>query len=148
MGGGEVTFHVACMLADKIGVISLPDEITPELLRRWRLIGIDQDRIMSVKSINIPASELVQRKDEFEAKFIELAKKQIEDGAQAIVPGCLSYLTILGPNAKERLEGILGVPIVHGSPLSVKFAEMMVTLKLRQSKKAYPKGSGAGFCLV
>jgi allantoin racemase len=140
VGGGEVTFHVACMLADKIGVISLPDEITPGLIRRWRLINVPADCITSVRSINIPLVEIPRRKEEFEARFIELAKRQIdEEGAQAIVPGCLAFITMLGPNAKERLEEILGVPVVHGSPLSVKFAEMMVTLKLRQSKKAYPK---------
>ena len=128
------------MLADKFGVITLPDEIRPGLLRRWQLIGIASDRITSVRSINIPVVELSQRKDEFEAEFIELAKKQIdEEGAQAIVPGCFLYIPILGPDSRERLEGILGVPVIHGSPLVVKFAEMMVTLNLRQSKKAYPK---------
>jgi allantoin racemase len=140
VGGGEVAFHLACMLADRIGVVSLPDEITPALIRRWRLINIPADCITSVRSINIPLVDIPRRKQEFEAKFIELARKQIEqEGAQAIVPGCLAFITMLGPDAKERLEEILGVPVVHGSPLTVKFAEMMVTLKLRHSKKAYPR---------
>ena len=84
--------------------------------------------------------ELSQRKDELELKFIELAKKQIdEEGAQAIVPGCLLYLPTLGPGSRERLEGILGVPVVNGSAIAIRFAEMMVSLKLSQSKRAYPK---------
>jgi allantoin racemase len=128
------------MLADKFGVVTLPDEITPELLRRWRLIGIASDRITSVRSINIPAFELSEKKHELETKFIELAKKQIdEEGAQAIVPGCFLYIPILGPDSSERLERLLGVPVINGSPLAVKFAEMMVTLNLRHSKKAYPE---------
>ena len=128
------------MLADKIGVIGLPDELTPGLLRRWRLIGIASDRITSISPINIPLSELSHRKDELEAKFAELAKKQIdEEGAQAIISGCLSYFPIFGSNSKERLEEILGVPVINGSSLAVRFAEMMVALGLRHSKKAYPK---------
>ena len=128
------------MLADKFGAIASRDEMIPFLLRRWRLIGIASDHLTSVRGINIPGSERAQRKDEFEAKFIELAKKQIdEEGAQAIVPACFLFMPVLDPNARERLEGILGVPVIHPHSLVVKFAEMMVTLKLRQSKKAYPK---------
>jgi len=128
------------MLADKLGVISLPDAITTELLRRWRLIGIDSDRIISVKTIDISVLELLNRKDEFEAKFIELARKQIdEEGAQAIVPGCGLYQFVLGLDSREKLEGILGVPVIYGAPLVVKFTEMLVSLKMSHSKKAYPK---------
>ena len=128
------------MLADRFGVVTLPNPITPELLRRWRLIGIDSSRITSVMSINLPFAEIAQRKDEFEAKFIELAKKQIdEEGAQAIVDGCLAFGRILGPGSRERLEGKLGVPVINGSPITVKMAEMMVNLNLRQSKQAFPK---------
>ena len=80
------------------------------------------------------------KKEEFEARFIDLAKKQIEEeGAQAIVPGCFLFMPFLDPNAKERLEEILGVPVINGPALAVKFAEMMVMLGLKQSKKAYPK---------
>ena len=70
IGGGEVAFHMACMVADKFGVVTLPDLITPEFIRRWRLMGIDWERITSIRSVNIPVTELSRRKDELETEFI------------------------------------------------------------------------------
>ena len=128
------------MLAEKFGVLALPENMIPAQRRRWQLLGIPSDRITSIRPINIPLLELSKRKDELELKFIEAAKKQIdEEGAQAIVSGCLLYLAILGPGSKERLEGVLGVPVINGSAIAVRFAEMMVDQKLSQSRKAYPK---------
>jgi len=130
---------MACMLADRFGIVTLPDRITPELIRRWQLVGIDRDRITSVRSINIPFTELINKKDEFEARFIDLAKKQVdEEGAQAIVDGCLAFGRLLGPGSKEKLENILGVPVINAAPITIKMMEMMVSLNLRHSKKAYP----------
>ena len=135
-----MALHIACMLADRFGIITLPDRITPELMRRWQLVGIARERITSVRSINIPFTELMQGKDEFEARFIELAKKQVEEeGAQAIVDGCLAFGRILGPGSKEKLENVLGVPVINAAPITIKMVEMMVSLNLRHSKKAYPK---------
>ena len=53
--------------------------------------------------------------------------------------GCLAFTHVLGPGSRERLEETLGVPVIDGSPITVKVAEMMVSLKLRHSKKAFPK---------
>lgn len=135
-----MAFHIACMLADRFGVITLPELITPELQRRWRLIGIDSARITSVRCINMTGEEISQRKAEWEERFIEIAKKQIiEEGAQAILIGCLAITTHIIPGSRERLEDKLGVPVIDGSPITIKMAELMVTLGLKQSKVAYPR---------
>ena len=135
-----MAFHIACMLADRFGVITLPELITPELQRRWRLIGIDSTRITSVRCINMTGEEISQRKAEWEERFIEIAKKQIiEEGAQAILIGCLAITTQNIPGSRERLEDKLGEPEIDGSPITIKMAELMVTLGLKQSKVAYPK---------
>ena len=134
---------MACILADKIGVITLNDLLVPGIARRWKLMGIDHSRITSVRYLDIPISESAQRKNELWDKFIETGKKQIEEeGAQALVPGCLAWMPafelFITPDAREKLEGILGVPVIHGPALLVKFAEMMANIKMIQSKKAYP----------
>jgi Asp/Glu/hydantoin racemase len=69
-----------------------------------------------------------------------MAKRQImEEGAQAILIGCLAITTHIIPGSRERLEDKLGVPVIDGSPIAIKMAELMVALELRQSKVAYPK---------
>jgi Asp/Glu/hydantoin racemase len=51
----------------------------------------------------------------------------------------LAITTHIIPGSRERLEDKLGVPVIDGSPIAIKMAELMVALELRQSKVAYPK---------
>jgi Asp/Glu/hydantoin racemase len=134
---------MACLIANKIGVVTVNDIAEPELLKRWSVIGIDQSRITSIKFIDISFQETVRRKEEVWNKFIELGKEQVEkEGAETVIPSCLTWIPtfelFIAPDAKEQLEGILGVPVMNPSAVMVKFAEMMANLKLAQSKKAYP----------
>lgn len=138
VGAGELAFHMACLVADKFGVITLLDECIPEFLRRWQLTD-HAKRISSIRAYNIPVLEFAQRKDELEAKFTELAEEQVREGAQAIINACLALFSALGPGAKERIEQRIGVPVIDGAQLAVGTAEMMVNLKLKQSRKAYPR---------
>lgn len=137
IGAGEVMLHAAYLVADKFGVVVYEDFKIPELLRRWSLTGVT-GRIASIRSVNIPVREFVQRRDELEAKLSELAEREVnEDGAQAVVitPTAAGY--VLGQGWKDTLEKKLGVPIIDSGEVVIPVAEMMVKLGLRQSKKAF-----------
>lgn len=97
------------------------------------------DRMTSMRPLNIPILQMAERKDEVEKKFVEIAKYQInEESAQLIVAGTGSIFPALGIGSKERLEQILGVPILDGSSIAIKTLEMLIFLKIRHSKKTYP----------
>ena len=89
--------------------------------------------------INIPISELRERRSELIERFISLAKKAVEDeGAQLIIPGCLAYLPVMGPRSVEMLEKEIGVQVLDPQAISLRIVEMLGNLKLTHSKKAFP----------
>ena len=74
-----------------------------------------------------------------EYKFVEIARRQIsEEGAELIISGSGSIFPALGTGSRERIEKKLGVPVLEGSGIALKTLELMVNLKLTQSKKSYP----------
>jgi allantoin racemase len=138
VGEGSATYHLAYQLADRIGVITCNERTVPEYMRRMKAMGC-YDRVTSLRPINIPILEMVERKDELEHHFLETARHQInEEGAQLIVAGATSILPSLGVGFRERMEQELNIPLLEGPATSIKTLEMVVQLRLAHSKKAYP----------
>jgi allantoin racemase len=125
-------------LADKFGVVCGNEKTIPELERRIKLMDC-YDRMTSIRALNIPILEMVERKDEVENKFIEISKYQINgEGAQLIVAGTGAIFPALGFGSREKIEKKLGVPVLEGAGIAIKTMEMLIDLKLVHSKKAYP----------
>jgi len=138
IGGGEPNYHVASLLADRFGLVTVTREFIPVMARQAKVYGV-ADRIVSITSFNIPVSEFQQRKKELEARFIELAKEQIDNGAQLIIPACLATLPALGIGSAARLSQKLGVMVLDSNATALRTAEMLVNLGISQSKLAFPK---------
>lgn len=97
------------------------------------------DRMTSMRPLNIPMLQMLARKEEVEKKFIEIAQYQIhEEDAQLIVAGNGFIFPALGFGSRERIQQILGVPILEGPVIAIKTLEMLVNLNLAHSKRAYP----------
>lgn len=138
VGAASSAYHLAYQLADKYGVVSSNEKTVPELIRRVKAMDC-YERMTSMIPLNIPIIQMIERKDEVQKKFIEIAKYQInEEGAQLIVGGCGAMFPALGVGSKEKLEQILGVPILDGPSIALRTLEMLVHLKLTHSKKTYP----------
>ena len=138
VGLGSATFHLASQLADRYGVVTKSDATIPEFLRRIQLMGC-ADRITSMRPLNVKENELLDKRDEVEKKFIDIARHQVEEeGAQLIVAGYSAILGILSGGARAELEETLGVPVVDGVPVALKTAEMLVDLNMTHSRRAYP----------
>jgi allantoin racemase len=66
--------------------------------------------------------------------IVDMGKRAMdEQGAEALVLGC-GATTGLAPQVSKAL----GIPVLDPGRTAVKFAEMLVDLGLRHSKKAYP----------
>jgi len=137
IGGGEPALHVACMLADRFGLITGLEEFIPNVARQTRLYGV-ADRIVSIKSIDMPYSEWIERKDKLEERFVDIAKEQVEHGAQLILPVELLILTALGPGSTKRLSQKVGVTVLDTNAIAFKVIEMLANLKLSPSKSTFP----------
>ena len=138
VGGGEPNYHVASLLADRFGLVTLTKEFIPIMARQTKVYGV-ADRIVSIRSFDIPVAEFQQRKEEVEARFIEQAKEQVDSGAQLIIPACLATLPALGAGSADRLSQKLGVMVLDSNATALKMAEMLANLGVSQSKLAFPR---------
>ena len=102
-----------------------------------------------VRAIDIPVLELENPNSNARAMILaECERAIVEDGSGAIVLGCAGMADL-----NQFLEDKLGVPIIDGVTAAVKFAEALVGLGLKTSKRgdlAYPlhksyKGSLAAY---
>jgi len=139
VGLGSAVFHLACQLGDRIGVVSKSDATIPEFTRRIRLMGC-ADRMTSMRPLNIAEQTLADRNRELKKRFIEIAEYQItHEGAQVVIAGYSAIFGVLPEGSREEIEKQLSVPVLDGVPIAIRTAEMLVDLKLMQSRKAYPR---------
>lgn len=136
LGIQEPAIHLACMLGSKFSIVG----IGGNLLRRYledivQGYGL-QHKLASVRTVETTVLE-VEKEDsqELARLLLEQATQAIEtDGADVIVLGCGGLSTF-----REKMQGVLQVPVINGTEVAIKLAEDLVRLKLSQSKKAFPK---------
>jgi allantoin racemase len=135
VGPGETAMHIAAMLGNKFSVVTVLDSVVPSLERLARLVGMDQ-RLASVRAVNIPVLELRQNIDFTTNRMMEESQKAIrEDSAEVIVLGCMS-MAFMG--VSDMMQKSLGIPVVNPAFVSMTVLEGLVSSGLSQSKKAYP----------
>lgn len=134
VGPGKAAMMIAGDLAYNFSIISTLDLSITRDKEYVRLAGLDITRLVSVRCLNMPVSNI---RDDMEASYQALlaaGKKAVEeDGAHALVLKCLG-MAGLG----TRLQADLGVPVIDTAFAAVKYAELLVSLRLSHSKKSYP----------
>lgn len=134
VGPGKISMLIANDLAYKFSILTVLDQTIPHDEELVRKLGIDVTRLASVRSINIPVSDVRNDMEKTFNTLLEEGKKAIEvDGAHALVLGCLGMAGV-----GKRLQEALNVPVIDPAFLAIKYAELLVTLNLKQSKKSYP----------
>lgn len=133
---GMSAFHMACMLGKKFSVITMWDEWFPlyeKTLTEYRL----WERVASLRSINTrpDLKELLGGKEEVVFAKLEAAalKAMEEDGADVIVLGSTTM-----HQSHAYLSERLPIPVINPGQVSYKLCELMLSLGLSHSRKAYP----------
>jgi len=137
IGPFESSLHLACLLADRFGLILPREEGIPSCLRLARAHGM-AERIASIKAFDIPFLEFRDKKDEVEDRLAKLVEASVAEGAQLIIIGCTAMFPAMGIGSARELSSKLGTPLLDTVGVSLKLAEMLVGLNLRQSKLAFP----------
>ena len=97
-------------------------------------MGIESHMLASVRSVEIPVSNMRDDMDFTLKKLAEAGRAAIdEDGAECLVLGCLG-MAGLG----SRLQEMLNIPVVDPAFAAVALAEMLCVLGLSHSKDRYP----------
>lgn len=134
VGPAQSSMAIASTLGDKFSVVTVLDRLIPLIWREAKDYGYES-QVASVRSVKVPVLELEEKRAEVKAALLKESKKAIEeDGADTIILGCTGLIGM----ARE-LQEALKVPVVDPGVAPVKFAEILVDLKLSQSKVVYPK---------
>lgn len=130
----ESSLHLAAMLGHKFSVLTPVKEGLTLAMHRARAYRLE-DRLASVRDINLRVKDLEKDIEVLKKRLLDVGRRCVEeDGADVIVFGCGGIRGVA-----EWLQDQLKIPVIEPGPVAVKTAEMLVDLKLAQSKKAYMK---------
>jgi allantoin racemase len=138
IGPAETSMHFAAMLGHRFSIIGVLEADERLFYDHARKAGLE-DRLASVRAINIPVLELADRGKAVSALVEQSVKAVQEDGAHVIVFGCTGMAGMadeVADGLKQR--GIRDVPVIDPGILAVKVAEALVDIGLCHSKRTYP----------
>jgi len=131
VGLGVTSAHMASLLGEKFSIITSG----PKRARKHRLKGLG-DKLVSIRGVGLTVLECRENRDKALESFTEQGSLAIEeDGADVVILGCMS---LAYQNMDEELSERLGVPVINPIKVSIKIAEMLVSLGISHSKAAYP----------
>lgn len=131
VGPCEASFLASFPLGDRLSIVTVLPSVVPTLRRAVRSLGFE-GRLASIRSLDVPVLELGNRATQVFSAFLQEGKKALaEDGAEALVPGCMS-MAFLG--LAERAAESLGAPVVNPARVALKLAELCIACGLRPGK--------------
>lgn len=164
IGPGAAACHVACLLGDKISIITTGSIIQHKNLKLsekyhhqfYASIRLELqaqgllDRVVSIRTTNrssvggIAALAEENLAHEVEALLKQGRKAIEEDGADVLVLGCALMI-----GAADTLQEDLGVPVVDPTLTALKVVEMLISMNLTHSVLSYPfTGVQADKCTI
>jgi len=127
----ECSMYISSLLGKKISVLALNEREGEVLKEKVRELGLEF-KLASIRSLNVKPED---GKDAIQKRLKSAGKSAVEkDGADIVVIGCAQ----LGFEIEKELREELGVPVILPGLVTVKVAEALIDLGLKQSKKAYP----------
>lgn len=139
LGPGETSMHLAAMLGQRFGYVTVLNSVKPMVRNLARLCGV-QERLTSLKAVDIPVLELESRIGEAKQRLGECALEAVEqDDADVVILGCTGFLgcaSAIGTYLAERGHRI---PVIDPIPATVCIAEGIVRAGLTHSKHCFPQ---------
>ena len=136
IGPGKASYLTALMLGSKFSVLTQWDPWMGLYKKGLQEYGL-ADKCASIRSINVPPDVenlLGGKEEDVFPKLVEAGLRCIDDGGEVI---CLGSTTM--HQAHAHLAENLPVPVINPGPLTYKLAELMLGLRLTQSRHAFPK---------
>jgi allantoin racemase len=142
VGIGEAGFHMASLVAEKFSVVTMLSRSIAPIERNLVKYGLAA-RCARVRAADVPVLALEEPgSDACRAIEAEIERAVAEDGAEAIVLGCVGMTDLA-----RDLERKAGVPVLDGVACAVGLAEALARLGIRTSKRnayASPLGKAYG----
>ncbi|MBM3789021.1 MAG: hypothetical protein FJW35_01585 [Acidobacteria bacterium] len=121
VGLGETSLTIAAMLGTRFGIVTPLRRLLPASLRQVRALGLDR-RLAHIEPAEIPILAIREEPDDALRLMLPAARKCCEQGAESLALACGSMSAYA-----QRLQEQLGIPVVHGLKVCVRFAELPVS---------------------
>ncbi|MEI6383575.1 MAG: aspartate/glutamate racemase family protein [Betaproteobacteria bacterium] len=128
VGYGEASFHTACMLGQRFGVLIFIDRMVPLYKEQVGIYGLES-RCTGIEPVGFTFHDVLKAWNdpgELIERFEKSAMKLVEQGADVIIPGEMPMNILLATHGINRVKD---VPILDGMAVTLKMAETFVDLK-------------------
>ena len=136
VGPSESMLHIASMLGRRFGILMYDDFVLPlgyRMVERFDMMH----KVIGWRTCGFDLPDIVANRDAVVGRFVELARELVELGADVILPMGVTQCPVhIKP---DWLMQELGVPVVEGIGAPIRFAAVLVSLKLNYSRKYWPK---------
>ena len=137
VGPAEAMLHIACLLGDRFGVLVYSETSLVLCRRIVKQYGMT-DKIVGWKKSGFHLPDIIGNRDQFLKNFVAHARELVDEhDAEVILPMGITQCPVhVDPN---WLSDQLGVPVVEGIGAPIRLAAMLVGLKLKHSRKHWPR---------
>ena len=124
IGPAQASIHLAAQMGDRIGILTVVDSVIPVLRERVGEYGLS-DSLAALRAVNVPVLRLRECRDEVIGRLVIEGRKCLEDGADALVLGCMTMGFL---DVAETLQTKLRTPVVNPVLAALHTAEMFLGL--------------------
>ena len=144
IGAGESSVLLAASLGQRFSVVTVLPSVFTMIENLVRRAGVD-GKLASIRSVDIPVLQLHEKDKMVSALLEQMIRAIEEDKAHALILGCTGMMGVAKNLRSQLVSKGFDVPVVDPVGASLKQAETMVSLGLRQSRLTYhrPKDHAA-----
>jgi Asp/Glu/hydantoin racemase len=128
VGYGEANMHMACMLGHRFGLMLFIDRMVPLYREQIDIYGL-AGRCAGVSPVGFSFHQVLEAWNDpgpLIERFKQSAQQLIDRGADVIIPGEMPLNILLATHGITRVGD---VPIMDGIAVTLKMAEMQVSLR-------------------
>jgi len=123
-GPAQAALHLAAQMGERIGLLTVVDGVIPVLHELVREYGLSE-ALASVRAVNVPVLRLRENRDEVIDRMVTEGRRCLDDGADAIVLGCMTMGFL---DVAETLQEELATPVVNPVLAALHTTEMFLRL--------------------
>lgn len=135
IGSASATFHTAAQIADRFSCLTILDSTAPMVRRQIHEMGLTT-QFASVRVVDAPVLGIDHESSDLIRRMTVAGRTAVtEDGAEALVPGCMS---LAFARIHERVAAELPVPFLDPVTIGLETAVFWARHGITQSPRTYP----------
>ncbi len=132
VGPAQASMHLAAQLGRRFGIITVVQDVIPVLEELVAGYGL-RESLAGISAVEVPVLELRDRRDEVMDTLLRDARSAVDQGAEALVLGCMTMGFL---DVAADLQAAIGVPVVNPVLAALTTAEALTASGLVHAQSA------------